>query len=407
MSGPRGGLLDGIRVVELAMWVAGPATGGVMADWGAEVVKIEPPGGDPLRFLNQVYSGSKETRTPVFDMDNRGKRSVVLDLKNTPDVERAKELIATADVFLTNMRAGALERMGLDSGRLLATHPRLVYAHVTAYGLTGPARDEPGYDSGAFWARAGVAERFTSPGEPPPLLAGAFGDHVTSITMAAGVMAALYYRERHGVGQLVTTSLLRSGIYSVSADINVKMALGRLAPTGSRVTNRNPMSNCYQARDGRWFWLLGTDSQRLWPHLIRAIGREDLDDDERFQTAAGRRKHGPDLVAVLDDVFRTGDRDEWAQAFATHDVWWAPMNNADDLLRDPQAWASGAFVEVPARTGTDDEPVHAPATPIDFGAVTVRPVAAPPAIGEHTEEILAGQNGAAVAGDDPRDTATC
>ena len=383
-------LLDGIRVVELGHWVAGPAVAGMLADWGADVYKLEPPAGDPMRRLNQNYSGGFEARVPAFDLDNRGKRSVAVDLKTEPGLELARRLIATADVFVTNVRLAALAKMQLDHATLLGRHPRMIYALVTAHGTDGPARDEPGYDSGGFWARSGVAGRFTPPEQPPPLIAGAFGDHITSMFAAGAVLGGLYYRERHGVGQLVTTSLLRAGIYTVSGDLATIAELGRLGAPKTRVTNRNPMMNCYRAGDGKWFWLLGADSQRLFPLVAKAIGRPDLTDDDRFSNPQERRRHGTELVGILDAAFAAEGRDRWARRFGDLDVWWAPVNTVEDLVDDPQAAAAGAFVPMASADPDRAEPVRVPAGPLDFSAAPVNCVGPPPEVGQHTAEVLDG-----------------
>jgi crotonobetainyl-CoA:carnitine CoA-transferase CaiB-like acyl-CoA transferase len=379
--------LEGVRVVELAMWVAGPAVGGILADWGADVIKIEPPGGDPMRTLNQTYSASTEPRTPAFELDNRGKRSIVVDLATPRGVQLLHELIATADVFLTNTRLRSLERMGLDHESLLARHDRLVYALITAHGTEGPARDVPGYEQGAFWAWSGAASRSTPDGEEPRAVAGAAGDHVTAITAVGAVMAGLYARERHGVGQLVTTSLLRAGMYTVSGDIATRMTLGRIGRVTSRRTSRNPLVNPYAAGDGRWFWLQGAEPARHWPNLVRAMDAPELLDDPRFADSTARRRHIDELIPIMDAIFAGRDRDEWAARFAEHDVWWAPVNSMEDLLDDPQVRASNAFLDV--RSRVDGEISPAPAGPIDFGSGAARVVVdGPPLVGEHTLDVL-------------------
>lgn len=186
--------LSGIRVVELGLWVAGPAAGGILADWGAEVVKLEMPAGDPMRRLFGALSGSKESRCPPFDLYNRGKRSVAIDVNATEGVDVARRLVATADVFVTNMRPQFLMRVGLDADTLLAAHPRLVYACLTAYGLAGPDRDAPGYDMAAFSGRSGLAERATPPGATPPILPGGVGDNVSALSLVAGIAGALFHQ---------------------------------------------------------------------------------------------------------------------------------------------------------------------------------------------------------------------
>ena len=188
MTGP----MQGVKVVEMGVWVAGPAAGGILADWGADVVKIEPPGvGDPGRLFAKMLGGDLPFNPP-FEMDNRGKRSIVLDLAAAPAREVALELIDGADVFLSNIRTSALERLGLDSASLLARNPRLVYASVTGYGMDGPDADRAAYDIAAFWSRAGVAASLTAPGGQPPFQRGGMGDHGAGLSAAAAISATLF-----------------------------------------------------------------------------------------------------------------------------------------------------------------------------------------------------------------------
>ena len=380
-------ILDGYRVVELGAWVAGPGAGGVMADWGADVIKVETAAGDPMRRVFSVGSGHMQVQSPPFDLDNRGKRSIVLDLRDAGDLATMRRLIATADVFLTNLRPDALERMKLDHASVLPDHPRLIYASVSGYGLVGPDRLRPGYDVGAFSARSGLAYlQGEVYGEPIGVRAG-MGDHVTSMNALTGILGALLYRERTGHGQLVTTSLLRAGIYSIGWEIGIQLRFGKLATGQPRAEAANPMVNNYRAGDNKWFWLLGLEAERHWPGLVKALGNPDALTDERFADPRGRRKHAADCIAVLDAIFATQTRDEWTAVFDQHDVWWAPVQTAADVINDPQAIAAGAFVEVPA--GIDEaSPAHvAVASPLDFSATTIQPGPAP-GLGQHTDEIL-------------------
>lgn len=215
MAGP----MEGINVVELGVWVAGPATGGILADWGADVIKIEPPTGDPARMFGRML-GLDVDVSPPFEMDNRSKRSVVLDLTTEDGRGAALEILLNADVFITNVRPGALRRLGLDYESLASDHPGLVYGLITGYGENGPDADRAAYDVAAFWARGGLAHLLTRPGETPPFQRGGMGDHSAGMTLAAAVCAALVARGRTGNGQLVSTSLYRQGAYTVSFDLN-------------------------------------------------------------------------------------------------------------------------------------------------------------------------------------------
>lgn len=379
-------LLDGYRVVELGAWVAGPGAGGVLAEWGADVIKVETEAGDPMRRLFDVLGGHKQPQSPPFDLDNRGKRSVVLDLRSDSGRAALTKLLATADVFLTNLRPDALERMGLGPEATLAASPRLVYASVSGYGLEGPDRDRPGYDLGAFGARAGVAHLHGVAYDEPVAIRSGMGDHMTALTAVTGILGALLERERSGKGQLVATSLLRAGIYSIGWDLGIQLRFGKMAPQTGRSGNSNPLVNSYRAGDGRWFWLLGLEADRHWPRLVAAIARPELGEDERFSSARGRRKNAEALIAELDATFASRPRSEWFDRFDAEDVWWAPVQTPDEVVADPQAVAAGAFVDVPEGAGA---PAHrAVATPVSFGRENATRVGAVPALGEHTDEIL-------------------
>jgi crotonobetainyl-CoA:carnitine CoA-transferase CaiB-like acyl-CoA transferase len=370
--------LDGVKVVELAGWVVGPSVAGVLADWGAEVVKVEPPDGDP----NRAWATSDVN--PAFELDNRGKRSVTLDLKTAAGQRVAHELLAHADVFVTNLRWPALQSLGLDFDALAPRYPRLVYASVTGYGLTGPDRDRPAYDGGAFWSRAGVLMAMTPPGASLPAAPGGAGDHVTAISAVAGVAAALFAREATGRGQHVTTSLLRAGMFMMGFDVNTALRRGTPYVPSDRSEARNPLYNTYRSGDGKWFHLLGLQPDRHWEPLLRAVGDGRLRGDPRFATGSGRAEHAREVIGLLDDVFASAPMSEWGARFDGAGVWWAPIQSPFDLLADPQAQASGAFVEAPAADGV----VTSVASPVDFTGTPWRVARRVPEAGEHTEEVL-------------------
>lgn len=384
MAGP----VAGVKVVELGVWVAGPAAGGILADWGADVIKIEPPSGDPARMFGRML-GCDLGLNPPFEMDNRSKRSVVLDLGTDAGRATAFELLSDADVFLTNVRPGALQRLGLDFASVSAANPRLVYGLITGYGEDGPDADRAAFDVAAFWSRAGVAHLLTRPGDTPPFQRGGMGDHSAGMTMAAAVCAALLARERTGTGQLVTTSLYRQGAYTVSFDLNTYLMTGQPIAIGQRETMGNPCMNNYAASDGRRFWIVGLEPERHWPALCRAVGRPEWRDDPRFADARARAANSATLIAALDDIFATRPLDEWAQVFAGEpDFFWSPINALEDVVADEQFHAAGGIVYVP--DGADEHAaVPMVATPADFHGTPWAPRSAAPELGQHTREILA------------------
>ncbi len=381
MAGP----LDGIRVVELGVWVAGPAAGGILADWGADVVKIEPPTGDPARLFGRML-GLDDGSNPPFEMDNRSKRSIVLDLTTDGGLATARQLLVGADVFITNVRPDALSRLDLDYPKVAALNPALVYGLITGYGEKGPEANRPAYDVAAFWARSGVADLLTRPGDSPPFQRGGMGDHMTGMTLAAAINAALVARARTGEGQLVTTSLYRQGTYTVSFDLNTFLLSGRPIAIGQRETMFNPCMNNYLTGDGKRLWIVGLEADRHWPSLCRAVGHPEWLEDSRFTTARERAINSRELIATLDEIFATKTRDEWAQAFeAEPELFWSPVNSMEDVLGDEQFHAAGGLVDVPDDGGS----LPMIATPADFHGTPWAPRSAAPKLGEHTEEILA------------------
>jgi crotonobetainyl-CoA:carnitine CoA-transferase CaiB-like acyl-CoA transferase len=381
MAGP----MEGVKVVELGVWVAGPAAGGILADWGADVIKIEPPTGDPARMFGRML-GIDDGVSPPFEMDNRGKRSVVLDLATDDGRAAAFELLSGADVFLTNVRPAALRRTGLDFETVASRNPGLVYGLITGYGERGPDADRAAYDVAAFWARAGLAHLLTRPGDTPPFQRGGMGDHSAGMTLAAAVCAALFARTRTGKGQLVSTSLYRQGAYTVSFDLNTFLMTGHSIAIGERETMGNPCMNNYAAGDGRRFWIVGLQGDRHWPALCRAVGRPDWLTDQRFDTGRSRAANAVELIGELDEIFAAKPLDEWAKAFAAEpDFFWSPINSIEDVVADDQFHAAGGVVYVP------DGDAGAPmvATPADFHGTPWEPRSAAPKLGQHTDEILA------------------
>jgi crotonobetainyl-CoA:carnitine CoA-transferase CaiB-like acyl-CoA transferase len=381
-------MLNGIRVVELAIWVAGPGAGGILSDWGAEVIKVEGPAGDPMRNLFGNLGLDHVTVVPPFELDNRGKRCVMLDLRTDAAKVDLELLLATADVFLTNLRPDALQRLGLDHESVRERHPKLIYASVTGYGLEGDDCNRAGYDIGAFWARSSIAHSMVPPGELPPASRSGTGDHTTAMSIVSGICAALFNRERTGEGRLVHTSLLRTGVYVNGWDLGTRAYFGKISATRARTHNTAPLINSYKASDGKAFWLLGLEQDRHWPGVLAALDRHDLATDPRFVTAVTRGVNAVELIQILDAEFAKRTYSQWTEQFDQHDVWFAPLNSLADALEDPQIASAGAWVTMPGTTA-DGGTYRLAASPVGFSGWTEtgRPVES---LGQSTEEIVGG-----------------
>lgn len=380
MPGP----LAGIRVVEMGFWVAGPSAAAILADWGAEVVKLEPPTGDPFRGLFASALGAAVPINPPFEIDNRGKRSVALDLDRDEGRTVARQLLDRADVFVSNVRPRVLEQFGLAYDALRERNPGLIYCQITGYGMNGMNQDRAAYDIGAFWSRAGVAMALTAPGHEIPQQRGGMGDHMAGQAAAGAISAALFARTKSGRGQKLSVSLLRTGTYMLGWDLSLLLRLNLPLLPYDRFHAVNPIINSFQDRDGRWFWLLLLQADRHWPDLCRSIGREDLLADARFADIVIRRNNAEALVRELDAVFAQKSLDEWAPILDAHDVWWAPVQTIDEVAQDPVAHEAGVFVDVEGPEG----PVRMVATPADFAETPAGPQGLAPELGQHTEEVL-------------------
>ncbi len=359
----------------------------MLADYGADVIKVEPAEGDPARNALASILGIENMRSPAFELDNRGKRSIVLDLGTETGLANLDELLSDADVFVTNIRPNALARLKLSPEELRERHPSLVIAQVTGYGSNGPEIDRPGYDSGAFWAYSGLAHQFSGETGYPPILPAAFGDHLTAITMVSGITSALFRRSNTGEGGIVETSLLKLGIYAASCDYAMRMQFGKGRAPQQRSSSESPLVNSYKTKDEKCLWLLCVEAGRHWPKLAEAIGHPELLEDERFKKTRSRHTHRVELIAELDRIFASKTRAEWESILDEHDIWWSPVNSLEDVLESEQAKHIGAFIDLPRDTEADDV-MRSVASPVDFDRVNSSALGKSPDLGEHTEEIL-------------------
>jgi crotonobetainyl-CoA:carnitine CoA-transferase CaiB-like acyl-CoA transferase len=379
--------LAGLRVVEMGVWVAAPSAAALLADWGADVIKVEPPAGDPMRRAFGSLGIGDDVPNPAFAQDNRGKRSVVLDLRDDEARAAFEDLLATADVFLTNLRPDALDGLGLEPDATVERHPRLVYCSVSGYGLRGQDRNRPAYDIGAFWARSGLSVQLANSEGVPLNARGGIGDHISGLAALAGLMAAVLEQRHTGRGRVVEVSLLRTGSYVLGWDLSLQANLGKVAPAEARHSNQTPLMNSYKTKDGKWLFFTGLEADRHIGNICRALGREDLLADPRFANARAIRKNRVEVIAELDEIVATESLDVWSERFDQAGVWWAPAQGPAAVLEDAQLLANDGIVEL----GDD---AHGPKQrsingPVSFSDARVRPSTPAPQLGEHTDAVLA------------------
>lgn len=377
--------LDDITVLELANWVAGPSAGAILADMGATVVKVEPLQGDSMRgLLRQPVLPDDAPRTDFpFHLDNRGKRSIAVDLGDPRGGELVRELALSADVVITNLLPGRLERFGLGAEQLRAANPRLIYALVTGYGSTGDDADRIAFDLTAFFGRGAIMSLIGEPGEPPPAFRPGQGDHPTGLALLSGILAALRVRDRTGEGQVVETALMRTAAWTIGCDVAVALVDGVQPNKRARDEAFSPMNTRFRCADG---WInLSTFNQGLWPRFCEAVERPDLVDDERFATPQARFQNNVELIHLLDEVFASRTVAEWTPALDGTGIIWAKVAELPDLVADPQAAEMGMWVEV-------DHPVAGPfrtmAAPFTLSDTPLEVRGPGPEIGEHTTEVL-------------------
>lgn len=378
--------MSGVRVVEAGRFASAPSCGTILADWGAEVIKLEPPQGDPARGPGSLTADGHTAVNPRFDVHNRSRRSVALDLALPRGREVAQQLIGQADVFVTNLRPSALTRLGLDSETLRGGNPRLVYGQVTGYGA-GEAEDRRSYDHGAFWSYSGMADLFQDGTGQPPQPAGGMGDRATGSALAGAVAGALFARERTGRGEHVSVSLLRTAMWLMASDVADALRHPDSVRETARAAAPIPTVNCYRCADGRWLWLQLMLPNRDWSALLDALDAHWLDEDPRFRGGdpklLGRWR--AELVESLDEVFRRRPLHEWEERLAAAGLTFAPVQGLADAVGSPLVDSSGAFLSISNGSGSY-RTVNSPATFASSGS----PVGtSSPAVGADTADVLA------------------
>ena len=379
-------ILEGIRVLDVGSFVFGPAAATVMADFGADVVKIEPPRtGDPYRYLHQMPPLPKCDEDYCWLLTGRGKRSVALDLKDAEAREILLRLVREADVFVTNYPLRVLGALGLGWRDLAPLNARLVYAHATGFGEQGPEAEKPGYDATAWWARSGLQDAVRPRGGLPAVSVPGMGDHPSAMALFGAIMLALYQRERTGRGSKVRSSLLANGAWSNGILLQAVLCG---AESFHQVDCREPdnaLVNTYETADGEWILLAMVQEDKLWPGFCRALARPELTEDARFATRALRRARAKELYAIVAPIFAGEDYAHWRKALDGENVTFTHVARLEGLIRDPQLEAAGIL-----REGFDSRgrAVRSIANPIAVDESPILETRPAPAIGQHTDEVL-------------------
>ncbi len=376
--------LDGIRVLEAANWLAAPSCAALMADMGADVVKIEPPGGDAFRQLLPSLAPDAPINW-IYELDNRGKRSVTIDLERPEGRELAHELLRDVDIFISNLTQPRLERYELTAERVHAIVPSAIYVSLTGYGTTGPDSDRAGFDHTAFWARSGIMSLIGQPDGPPNMCRGGQGDHATALNLLASTLAALRLRDQSGQGQTVEVTLQNTGAWTIGLDLSGVLVTGEAPARQNRLEPVNALANYYEVDGGRWLLLMMPQGDAYWSGFCRALGQPEWEHDDRFQDQAARAANGPDLASALREVFLLADLPTWTARLDAEGLIWAPVAELLEVIDDPALRNQGAFATIEHPTAGPFETLAAPFQ-IAGADISVRGPAPEP--GQHTFEVL-------------------
>ena len=377
------GIFAGLKVIDCASFIAAPAAATVLSDFGADVVKIEPPGGDPYRQLVTLPGYPRSELNYAWMLESRNKRSIALDLTKPEGQDVVHKLAATADVFITNYPPSVRRKLGLTYKKLAPLNARLIYASFTGYGEAGPEADKPGFDSNAWWARSGLMDiiRVEGGAEPARSVPG-MGDHPSAMALYGAIVTALFRREKTGKGGQVGSSLIANGVWSNGIYAQAALLGLKLDPRLPRAHSLNAVTNHYQTKDGRWLILSLLSEERQWPDLTRALGREDLAEDPLFSTQKSRRANARALIALFDEIFATRPLAHWRKALDEAGLIFGVVASIDDIPGDEQMRASGAVVWM---EGDKHETIDSPLWLENTRKMKPRMA---PELGQHTDAIL-------------------
>lgn len=383
--------LDGITVVELATFVAAPYATRILADWGANVIKIEPPKGDPMRMMGGLVNmpTDNEHENPAYDQQNANKKGIVLNLKHPDGMAALHRLLEKADIFVTNNRQEALVRMGLAYEQLSEQYPSLVYGQVSGYGEEGPDKNRPGFDFTAYYARGGISGTLYEKGTSPLLTVAAFGDQQVSLALASGLCAALFNAKRSGKGEKVSVSLYQTALYCMGHLI-ASSQYGNNSYPRSRLDTANPFQAAYPTKDGRWIQGAVNAYDKEYARICHLVGRDDLAEDERYNTFQKVKDNPRPFIIELDKAFQQKTADEWVAIFDAEDLPFDKEMLWDEILEDPQAWGDHDLCKVEGyppheKLGTTRILVR---SPVKFRNMGLPPYEKGPRIGEDTDAVL-------------------
>jgi crotonobetainyl-CoA:carnitine CoA-transferase CaiB-like acyl-CoA transferase len=376
-------IFSGLRVVDLASFIAGPGAAVILSDFGADVIKVEPPTGDTYRIIHKLPPQPRSHDNYPWHLTNRNKRGLALDLKSPQAPAILERLVKWADVLIVNTPHPARKRLKLEYEDVAQWNSRLIYADVTGYGDKGPDANLPGFDITAYWARSGLLSLTRDAGAPPTLPPSGSGDHATAVTLFSAIVTGLYRRERTGKGSYVTTSLLAAGVWSSGVFVQAALCDASFFPLHDRLKPPNATLNVYRASDDTWFLIVLTPDK--WPALVKAIGRPDLLTDPRFADPAKQAANSAELTAILDAVFDSQPMSHWQDVLEQAHLTFGIVRAPSEVVKDPQLQANEIVVPLQGAGGNLNFTISSPMQVHDVAKV---PAKRAPEIGEHDEEIL-------------------
>jgi crotonobetainyl-CoA:carnitine CoA-transferase CaiB-like acyl-CoA transferase len=376
-------IFSGLKVVDLASFIAGPGAAVILSDFGADVIKVEPPTGDAWRIGYKIPPQPRSHDNYPWHLNNRNKRGLALDLRSPRAQDILERLVKWADVLIVNTPHPARKRLKLEYEDVVQWNSRLIYADLTGYGEKGPDATLPGFDITAYWARSGLLSLTRDAGAPPTLPPSGSGDHATAVTLYSAIVTALYRRERTGKGSYVTTSLLAAGVWACAVFIQAALCDAAFFPLHDRLKPPNATVNVYRASDDTWFLIVVTPDH--WPALANGIGRPDLLTDARFTDPAKQMANSGELTAILDKVFATQSMSHWREVFDQSHLTYGAVHAPGEVVNDPQLRENDIVVPI---EGAGEKVKFTVSSPLTIRGVHKLAARRAPAIGEHNDELL-------------------